>query len=89
MGTGAPLPPQVFVVVNSMKTLVAVSFRVLSVVLLSCLGASQRLDKVHLIPETHKAPVVQNRKFRVDKGHNFFFFSISKSQTDLFKSRSY
>ncbi len=59
MGTGAPLPPQVFVVVNSVKTLVTVGFRVLSVILLS-FSAGQRFDKVHLVLETHETPVVQN-----------------------------
>lgn len=85
MGTGAPLPPQVFVVVNSMETLVTVSFRALSVVLLSRLGPGKGFDKVHLVLELHKPPVVQNWNFRVDfRGkHVFFFFSRSNSQTDL------
>lgn len=75
MGTGAPLPPQVFVVVNSVKTLFTVSFRALSIV-----GAGQRFNKVHLVLETHKTPVVQNRNFRVEQGkHIFFFLSISNS----------
>lgn len=71
MGTGAPLPPQVFVVVNSMKNLVTVNCGDLSVILLPRLGASQRFDEVHLVLETHKPPVVQNRNFRVDKAVSF------------------
>lgn len=63
MGTGASLPPQVFVVVDSMKPLVTVSLGALSVVLLSHLGAGQRFDEMHLVLETHKPPVVQSRKF--------------------------
>lgn len=55
MGTEAPLPSQVFVVVNSMKTLIAVSVGALAVVLLSCLG-TKRLNEVRLVPEAHKPP---------------------------------
>lgn len=55
MGTGAPLPPQVFVVVNSMKTLVTVSSGALSVILLSRSCTVQRFEKVHLVLETHEA----------------------------------
>lgn len=84
MGTGASLPPQVFVVVNSMKTLVTVCFRALSAGLLSSLSTGQRFDKVHLVVETHKPPVVQNRHIRVGVGkrHIFAFPSII-CQTDL------
>lgn len=55
MGTEAPLPPQVFVVVNSMKTLIAVSVGTLAVILLSCLG-TERLNEVRLVLEAHKPP---------------------------------
>lgn len=55
MGTGAPLPPQVFVVVNSMKTLITAGVRALSVVPSFSLG-TERLDEVRLIPEAHKPP---------------------------------
>lgn len=55
MGTEAPLLPQVFVVVNSMKTLIAVSVGTLAVILLSCLG-TERLNEVRLVPEAHKPP---------------------------------
>lgn len=75
MGTGASLPPQVFVVVNSVKTLVTVSFRALFVVALSRLCAGHGFDKVHLVLQAHKPPVVQNRNFRV-----FFFFSLLNLQ---------
>lgn len=77
MGTGAPLPPQVFVVVNSMKSLVTVSFRALAVVLLSHLGTGQRFNKVHLVLEKHKPPAVQNRSFRVVGG------SLTNHKTDF------
>lgn len=61
MGTGAPLPPEVFVVVNSMKTLVTVSS---SVILLSRLSAGHRFDKVHLVAETQKTPVDTRRELQ-------------------------
>lgn len=84
MGTGASLPPQVFVIVNSVKTLVTVSFRALSVVLLSRLGTAKRFNKVHLVLEKYKPPAEQNGNFRVEVSKGLiFFFSISDSQNDL------
>lgn len=70
MGTGAPLPPQVFVVVNGVKTLVVT-------VSVGALTVGQRFDKVHLVLETHKPPVVPNRNIRVETGK-----TSSNSQTD-------
>lgn len=62
MGTGAPFLPEVFVVVNGMKTLVPVS----SSVVQSCLSGGHGFDEVHLVMETQKPPVVQVKNFRVD-----------------------
>lgn len=59
MGTGAPLPPEVFVVVDSVGTLITVGSRARRVAPLYCVG--ERLDEVHLVPETHKPPVEQGR----------------------------
>ena len=79
MGTGAPLPPQVFVVVDSMKTLVDVSLGAVSVVSPSRLRTSQRLDQVHLVLEKHKAPAEPHRSFRVDK-HTILLLCLCSSQ---------
>ena len=59
MGTCAPLPPEVFVVVDSVGTLIAVRSRARRVALLSRVG--KRLDEVHLVAEMHKPPVEQRQ----------------------------
>lgn len=74
MGTGAPLPSQVLVVVNGMETLAAVNFRGLSVTLLSRFSTGQRFDEVHLVLETYKPPAERSKNFKGD--------SMSNSQTD-------
>lgn len=48
MGTGAPLPPQVLVVVDGMQIIITVS----------CLVTRQRFNEVHLILENNKPPVI-------------------------------
>lgn len=73
MGTGAPFPPEVFVVVNGMKTLVTAN----SSVIQSCLSGGHGFDEEHLVTETQKPPGVQVKNFRVD------FFSKFRSPTDL------
>lgn len=57
MGTGAPLLPQVFVVVNGMRTLVTACSGTLSALLL-LLSHPHGFDKVHLVAKTHEPPAV-------------------------------
>lgn len=76
MGTGAPLPPQVFVIVNSMKTLLTLSSRAPFVGLLSSSCRIQRFDEVCLVLEAHKPPAVQNRNFR--RVGNIFFLLLKQ-----------
>lgn len=67
MGTGAPLLPQVSVVVHSVRGLVTVSSGTLSAILHR--RRPHRFDKVHLVAEMHKPPVVtRQNKFSVQRG---------------------
>lgn len=74
METGAPLLPQVFVVVNGMRTLVTACSGTLSALLLLVLLLSHPhgFDKVHLVAETHEPPAVGRQNiFGIQK--KFFF----------------
>lgn len=55
MGTGAPLPSQVLMFINSVKP------RPLSTRTLSCVSISKRFNKVNLVVHAHKPPAVQER----------------------------
>lgn len=59
MGTWASLPPEVFVVVDGVKSPISVLFRAMSGALEIRFCVSQRLDKVNLIVHAHKPPVVE------------------------------
>jgi len=76
MGTGAPFPPQVFVLVNSMKTLITVSLRALSAILLSHLLTSQGFNEVHLVLEGNKPPAVQEKELQsiFDRSNHMIVF---------------
>lgn len=60
MGTGAPLPPEVFVVVDGVKSPVAVHFRAVFGTLDFRFSVSEGLDKVNLILDPHKPPEVED-----------------------------
>lgn len=60
MGTRASLPPEVFVVVDGVKSPASVHFRAMSGTLDFRFCVSQRLDKVNLIMHAHKPPVVED-----------------------------
>lgn len=66
MGTGAPLLPQVLVVVHGVRGLIAVRSGTLSALLRR--RRPHGFDKVHLVTEMHKPPVVtRQNKFSVNR----------------------
>lgn len=70
MGTGASLPPEVFVVIDGVKSPVSVRLRAASGALDVRFCAAQRLDEVNLVTHVHKPPVVEDERWRslTDKG---------------------
>lgn len=70
MGTRASLPPEVFVVVDGVKSPVSVRFPAATGTLDVRFCLSQRLDKVNLAVHVHKAPVVEDERWSspTDKG---------------------
>lgn len=73
MGTGAPLSPQMFIVVNSMKTLITGSF-------MPSFLTGQWFNEIHLVMEGYKSPAMHNKNFRsssqLNKTYNCPFFSL-------------
>lgn len=72
MGTGASLPPEVFVVVDGVKCPVAVNFRATFGDTVFRFSVGEGLDQVNLILDPHKPPVAED-------GGNF----VNGSQTRL------